>query len=92
MMPTFPGLAQKRPSSDAAVRPPVDLCAENGEFHTCVVAGPMFDAAPTHARERLAAARAGAIVDRDGFVFGDVVLPDAADVVFPDAQVRQASE
>lgn len=45
----------------------VDPCGENGEFHTCVTAGPMF-AAPL----RVAA---GEIVERDGFVFADL-LPD----------------
>jgi len=28
----------------AALPPDVDPCGENGEFHTCVSAGPMFDA------------------------------------------------
>lgn len=48
----------------------VDPCGENGEFHTCVVAGPMF-AAPV-------AVDAGEIVTRDGFVFADF-LPRASD-------------
>jgi uncharacterized protein (TIGR00290 family) len=43
----------------------VDPCGERGEFHTCVTAGPMFstriDVAP------------GVIVERDGFVFADLV-------------------
>ena len=43
----------------------VDPCGENGEFHTCVVDGPMF-------RERIAV-RAGDVVERDGFVFADLV-------------------
>jgi uncharacterized protein (TIGR00290 family) len=47
----------------------VDPCGENGEFHTCAVAGPMF-------RERLAVAP-GEVVERDGFVFADLdFLPD----------------
>ena len=46
----------------------VDPCGENGEFHTCVVAGPMF--ASTIPVE------AGEIVERDGFVFADF-LPRA---------------
>jgi len=43
-----------------------DPCGENGEFHTVVTAGPMFahDIAVT----------TGDVVDRDGFVFADVVL------------------
>jgi uncharacterized protein (TIGR00290 family) len=44
----------------------VDACGENGEFHTCVVAGPMF----TH---RLAVAPAER-VERDGFAYCDLVL------------------
>jgi len=42
----------------------VDPCGENGEFHTCVVAGPMFS-------HRIAAS-VGDIVERDGFVFADL--------------------
>lgn len=44
----------------------VDPCAENGEFHTVAVAGPMF-------RERLNV-RVGEVVDRGRFVFADVSL------------------
>jgi uncharacterized protein (TIGR00290 family) len=44
----------------------VDPCGENGEFHTCVTAGPMFSSA--------IALRAGAVVAREGFVFADVAL------------------
>lgn len=47
----------------------VDPCGENGEFHTCVFAGPMFK----HAID----VRLGSIEDRDGFVFADL-LPVAA--------------
>lgn len=43
----------------------VDPCGENGEFHTCVLAGPMF-------REPLRAV-VGEIVMRDGFCFADLV-------------------
>jgi len=43
-----------------------DPCGENGEFHTFVSAGPMF-AAPL-------AVSAGAVVERDGFVFADLML------------------
>lgn len=43
--------------------PTVDPCGERGEFHTCVYAGPMFDA-PV-ALER------GETVERDGFAFAD---------------------
>jgi uncharacterized protein (TIGR00290 family) len=44
--------------------PGVDPCGENGEFHTCVLAGPMF-------REPLRAT-VGEVVERDGFYFADL--------------------
>lgn len=44
----------------------VDPCGENGEFHTCVLAGPQF--------HHSIPATVGEIVERDGFVFADVVL------------------
>ena len=47
----------------------VDPCGENGEFHTFVNDGPMFDQA--------VAVTAGEIVERDGFVFADF-LPSAS--------------
>jgi uncharacterized protein (TIGR00290 family) len=49
----------------------VDRCGENGEFHTVVVDGPDFTAP--------LAVTVGEIVERDGFVFADVVPapPDA---------------
>jgi uncharacterized protein (TIGR00290 family) len=44
----------------------VDPCGENGEFHTCVVAGPMFArGVPVTATER---------VERDGYAYCDLVL------------------
>jgi uncharacterized protein (TIGR00290 family) len=43
----------------------VDPCGENGEFHTCVVAGPMFSAP--------LAVAAGEVMERDGFVFADLL-------------------
>ncbi len=46
----------------------VDPCAEQGEFHTCVSAGPMFD--------RPISVEVGEIVQREGFVFADLVLTD----------------
>ena len=46
----------------------VDPCGENGEFHSFVSAGPMF-------REPIAV-RTGEIVERDGFVFCDVLMED----------------
>jgi uncharacterized protein (TIGR00290 family) len=45
--------------------PDVDPCGENGEFHTVVSAGPMFKAAIP--------VTVGETVERDGFVFTDVV-------------------
>lgn len=44
----------------------VDPCGENGEFHTCLVAGPMF----RHSLD----VRVGPVVERDGFVFADLEL------------------
>jgi diphthamide synthase (EF-2-diphthine--ammonia ligase) len=43
-----------------------DPCAERGEFHTCATAGPMFSA-PIPIEP-------GEVVERDGFVFGDLCL------------------
>jgi uncharacterized protein (TIGR00290 family) len=44
----------------------VDPCGENGEFHTCVVAGPMFSHALT--------VTPGERVVRDGYAYCDLVL------------------
>ena len=49
----------------AALPASVDPCGENGEFHTLVTAGPMF--------ARPIRVRTGAVVERDGFVFADVL-------------------
>ena len=46
----------------------VDLCGERGEFHTCVLAGPMFST-------RIDASL-GEVVEREGFVFADLELRD----------------
>ena len=43
----------------------IDPCGENGEFHTFVSAGPMFRAPIP--------VRCGDVVERDGFVFADMV-------------------
>lgn len=45
----------------------VDACGENGEFHTFVYGGPMFD--------RAIDIRLGQVVERDGFVFADMQAP-----------------
>jgi diphthamide synthase (EF-2-diphthine--ammonia ligase) len=43
----------------------VDPCGENGEFHTFVSAGPMFPAALEIV--------VGEVVEREGFIFADVL-------------------
>jgi uncharacterized protein (TIGR00290 family) len=43
----------------------VDPCGENGEFHSFAWAGPMFD--------RAIPVQTGEVVERDGFVFADVM-------------------
>jgi diphthamide synthase (EF-2-diphthine--ammonia ligase) len=43
----------------------IDPCGENGEFHTCVVAGPMF----SHRIE----VTSGEVVERDGFAYCDLL-------------------
>jgi uncharacterized protein (TIGR00290 family) len=46
----------------------VDPCGENGEFHTCVVAGPMFAGPlPVTTGER---------VERDGYAYCDLVMAE----------------
>jgi uncharacterized protein (TIGR00290 family) len=48
----------------------VDACGENGEFHTFAWDGPMF--------RRPLDLRPGAVVEREGFVFADLVPPGEA--------------
>jgi uncharacterized protein (TIGR00290 family) len=50
----------------ADLPPGTDPCGENGEFHTCAVAGPMF--------ARRIAVTGGATVERDGFAYADLRL------------------
>ena len=50
----------------------VDPCGENGEFHTCVLAGPMF-------REPLQA-DVGVVAERDGFCFADLIPAPAQSI------------
>ncbi|HEX7881919.1 MAG TPA: ATP-binding protein [Afipia sp.] len=50
----------------ADLPPGVDPCGENGEFHTCVVDGPMF-------RHPLPVVT-GECVERDGYAYCDLVL------------------
>ena len=52
----------------ADLPPDVDPCGENGEFHTFVHAGPVFSAP--------IACQVGETVQRDGFVFCDVLAID----------------
>ena len=47
----------------ADLPPTADPCGENGEFHSCVVAGPMFS--------RRIAVEVGETVERDGFAYTD---------------------
>lgn len=49
----------------AELPPSVDPCGERGEFHTFAYAGPMFS--------RPLAIETGVVVERDGFVFADLV-------------------
>ena len=46
----------------------IDPCGENGEFHTCVVAGPMF--------ARPLAVAPGERVERDGYAYCDLVMAE----------------
>lgn len=48
----------------------VDPCGENGEFHSFAYAGPMF--------EHAISITSGEVVERDGFVFADL-LPEGVD-------------
>jgi len=50
--------------------PGVDPCGENGEFHSFAFAGPMFGKALE--------VRPGEIIERDGFVFADVLAASSA--------------
>jgi uncharacterized protein (TIGR00290 family) len=62
----------------ADLPPSVDPCGERGEFHTFVSAGPMFvrDGASRFApdaRSRSIEIRHGEVVERDGFVYADLL-------------------
>jgi uncharacterized protein (TIGR00290 family) len=50
----------------ADLPPGIDPCGENGEFHSCVVAGPMF--------KRKIAVTVGETVEREGFAYTDLLL------------------
>jgi uncharacterized protein (TIGR00290 family) len=47
----------------------VDPCGENGEFHSCVVAAPIFS--------RRLAVRPGERIERDGYAYCDLMLEDS---------------
>ena len=57
----------------------VDPCGENGEFHSFTCAGPMF--------RHLIAVQPGEVVERDGFVFADLLPANSAAVASGAAQV-----
>jgi diphthamide synthase (EF-2-diphthine--ammonia ligase) len=61
----------------AALPPSADCCGENGEFHTFVYDGPMF-ARPIEPLR-------GEIVERDGFVFCDLLPRDVRGATSGDA-------
>ncbi len=50
--------------------PTVDPCGENGEFHTFAFAGPMF--------QETIPVRTGEVVERDGFIYADVLAAGTA--------------
>jgi diphthamide synthase (EF-2-diphthine--ammonia ligase) len=43
----------------------IDPCGENGEIHTIVVDGPMF--------QKRIPVRVGEIIERDGFAYADII-------------------
>ena len=57
----------------AELPPEVDPCGERGEFHTFAYAGPMFRGP--------IAIDSGIVVERDGFVFGDLTRATARGVI-----------
>ena len=60
----------------------IDPCGENGEFHTCVLAGPML-------REPLDVTK-GEVVARDGFYFADLIqVPPRSDSPVMANRMRQ---
>jgi uncharacterized protein (TIGR00290 family) len=54
----------------AALPAGVDPCGENGEIHTIVTGGPMF--------EKRIAVEVGEVVQRDGFAYADIIPSKAA--------------
>ena len=67
---TLPGHFAGRDFDDALLADlpaGVDPCGERGEFHSFAYDGPMF--------ERAVPIRTGEVVERDGFVFADLLAP-----------------
>jgi uncharacterized protein (TIGR00290 family) len=62
----------------ADLPPGVDPCAERGEFHTCAYDGPMFS--------RPLPIETGVTVERDGFVFTDLTIPNQS----PNPQITKS--
>jgi uncharacterized protein (TIGR00290 family) len=56
----------------------IDPCGERGEFHTCAYDGPMFS--------RPIPIETGITVERDGFVFTDLTIPDQSPINYPITQ------
>ncbi|MEN8374808.1 MAG: ATP-binding protein [Gemmatimonadota bacterium] len=65
-------LAGRRLDHDLLDRLPADVdpCGEGGEFHTCVLEGPML--------KQAIPAVSGEVVEREGFVYADLVPGEAA--------------
>ena len=61
--------------------PEIDPCAERGEFHTCAYAGPMFN--------RPVQIETGITVERDGFVFTDLTIPNHQITKSPNHQITR---
>jgi uncharacterized protein (TIGR00290 family) len=57
----------------------VDPCGERGEFHTCAYEGPMFS--------EPVAIDTGITVERDGFVFTDLTIPNQSPIKDPITQL-----
>jgi uncharacterized protein (TIGR00290 family) len=78
---SFAGRAFDRALLDE-LPPGVDPCGENGEFHTFVHDGPMF--------RRPVPIRSGAVVERGGFVFADL-LPGTTTGDGPEMEPEQGA-
>jgi uncharacterized protein (TIGR00290 family) len=72
LAPRFAGRVWDRSLLDE-LPPEVDPCGENGEFHTFAFEGPMF--------KKPMGIRSGEVVERDGFVFADLLLQHESEMV-----------